>query len=70
MYKNTAVICETNPFHNGHACVFRKAKENSEIVTAVMSGNFVQRGLPAVLDKYSVCAARYHYCQNQRQRYY
>ena len=56
MYKNTAVICETNPFHNGHACVFRKAKENSEIVTAVMSGNFVQRGLPAVLDKYTRAA--------------
>ncbi|MBQ7922900.1 MAG: nucleotidyltransferase family protein [Clostridia bacterium] len=56
MYKNTAVICETNPFHNGHACVFRKAKEDSGIVTAVMSGNFVQRGLPAVWDKYTRAA--------------
>lgn len=56
MYKNTAVICETNPFHNGHACVFRKAKENSGIVTAVMSGNFVQRGIPAVWDKYTRAA--------------
>ena len=56
MYKNTAVICETNPFHNGHACVFHRAKANSGIVTAVMSGNFVQRGLPAVWDKYTRAA--------------
>jgi len=56
MYKNTAVICETNPFHNGHQCVFHKAHEDSDMVTAIMSGNFVQRAIPAVFDKYTRAA--------------
>lgn len=55
MNEITAVICETNPFHNGHAALFREARaiagENG-ILIAIMSGNFVQRGLPAIWDKY------------------
>jgi len=53
MTQNTAIICETNPFHNGHNSLFAKVKQEfGGIITAVMSGNFVQRGLPAVYDKY------------------
>ncbi|MBQ8643037.1 MAG: nucleotidyltransferase family protein [Clostridia bacterium] len=53
MTQNTAIICETNPFHRGHKYLLDTVKaQNSGIVTAVMSGNFVQRGIPAVLDKY------------------
>ena len=53
MTSNTAIICETNPFHRGHKYLFDTVKAgNSGICTAVMSGNFVQRGIPAVLDKY------------------
>ena len=55
MNEISAVICETNPCHNGHAALFQRAKtvcgENGVLI-AVMSGNFVQRGLPAVWDKY------------------
>lgn len=52
MIKISAVICELNPFHKGHAHVLSAAKENSDTVIAVMSGNFVQRGECAVYDKY------------------
>ena len=55
MNEISAVICETNPCHNGHAALFRRARveigENGVLI-AVMSGNFVQRGLPAVWNKY------------------
>lgn len=55
MNEISAVICETNPCHNGHAALFQQARaETGEngVLMAVMSGNFVQRGLPAVWDKY------------------
>ena len=52
--KNIAVICEYNPFHNGHLYQFRKIRDSFGDcrIISVMSGNFVQRGEPAVLDKY------------------
>ena len=53
--KVCGIIAEYNPFHNGHAYHVNKAKEetNSEAVVAVMSGNFVQRGTPALFDKWT-----------------
>ena len=53
--KVCAVICELNPFHNGHEYLFRKAREltGADFLIAVMSGDFVQRGLPAICDKYA-----------------
>ena len=52
--KTTAIIAEFNPFHNGHAHLIRHAKEglSSDLVLIIMSGNFVQRGEPAVFDKF------------------
>lgn len=53
--KTMAVICEYNPFHNGHAyqiCQHR-AQYGIDCVVAVMSGNFVQRGVPAIFDKWT-----------------
>ena len=49
------IIAEYNPFHNGHSYQLKKAKElfHADYVIIAMSGNFVQRGLPAVLDKFS-----------------
>ena len=48
----TGVVAEFNPFHNGHAALVRAArKQGADAVVAVMSGNFVQRGEPAVTDK-------------------
>lgn len=48
----SSVICEFNPFHNGHAYLLSRAKEESDAVICVMSGNFVQRGDLAIFDKY------------------
>lgn len=51
----TGVIVEYNPFHNGHLYHLEQSKNlaNSDYIVAVMSGNFVQRGEPAILDKWS-----------------
>ncbi len=51
--KTSAVICELNPLHHGHAYIFEKARENADCVIAIMSGNFVQRAEPAIIDKYA-----------------
>lgn len=50
----TGVIAEYNPLHNGHAFHLRYARKetNADYLIAVMSGNFVQRGAPALLDKF------------------
>lgn len=50
--KVAGIITEYNPFHNGHAYIVQKARESGAThVVAVMSGNFVQRGEPAVFDR-------------------
>jgi len=49
------IITEYNPFHNGHRYQIeeiRKRIKNASIVV-LMSGNFTQRGEPAILDKFS-----------------
>ena len=46
----TGIIAEFNPFHNGHKYLLEKA-EGLKIVA--MSGNFVQRGEPAIVDKWT-----------------
>ncbi len=53
--KICAIICEYNPFHNGHLYQLNAAKELSgaDAVLCVMSGNFVQRGEAAIADKYT-----------------
>lgn len=52
--KIAAVIAEYNPFHNGHAYQLRRIKEDYgyDFVIVVMSGDFTQRGEPAIADKY------------------
>lgn len=51
--KTVGIIAEFNPFHNGHKYLIEKAKAMTGADTAVviMSGDFVQRGAPAVCDK-------------------
>ena len=52
--KVSSLICEYNPFHNGHKYMLDKMRENGcEYIIACMSGNFTQRGDFAVFDKYS-----------------
>lgn len=49
------LIAEYNPFHNGHLHHLQAAKRLSraDAVVVVMSGNFTQRGEPAVIDKWT-----------------
>lgn len=47
------IVCEYNPFHNGHLYQINKAKESSDAIVCVMSGNFVQRGECAYADKWT-----------------
>ncbi len=53
--KVLGIIVEYNPFHNGHLFHLQKAKEliKPDYTIAVMSGNFCQRGEPAIIDKFS-----------------
>jgi len=53
--KIIGIITEYNPFHNGHLYHLFKAKEmtGADYVVAVMSGNFLQRGEPAIINKWS-----------------
>lgn len=51
--KVSAVICELNPLHFGHQALFSAAEEDCDALVCVMSGNFVQRGEPAILDKWA-----------------
>ncbi len=53
--KILGVIVEYNPFHNGHAYHLEKSisMTNATHTIAVMSGNFVQRGEPALMDKWT-----------------
>ncbi len=52
--KAVAVICEYNPFHNGHACLIAEIKKAfpEHIIVSVMSGSTVQRGDFAIQSKY------------------
>lgn len=48
------IICEYNPFHNGHLHQIDQIKMTSdEPIICVMSGNFTQRGDAAIVDKYA-----------------
>lgn len=45
------IVCEFNPFHNGHKHLIDSVKQQGDVVVCVMSGNFVQRGEPAIFPK-------------------
>lgn len=52
--KAVGIIAEYNPFHNGHKYHAEMARKQAQadVVVAVMSGNFTQRGEPAIVDKW------------------
>jgi len=52
--KNVGIIAEFNPFHNGHKYLIDAIREelNPDGIVCVMSGDFVQRGYPALTDKW------------------
>ncbi|KOA20540.1 hypothetical protein CLHOM_11280 [Clostridium homopropionicum DSM 5847] len=51
----SSIITEYNPMHNGHLLHINKTKEVTKCdgLICVMSGNFVQRGAPSIIDKWS-----------------
>jgi predicted nucleotidyltransferase len=53
--KAVGLIVEYNPFHNGHAFHLQASKEaaKADVVIAIMSGDFLQRGEPALVSKWN-----------------
>lgn len=53
--KSVGIIAEYNPLHSGHLYQIAKAKEltGADYTVICMSGNFVQRGEPAIMDKWT-----------------
>ncbi len=53
--KVTAVIAEYNPLHNGHVYQLLEIRRQTgaDFIVVLLSGDFVQRGTPAILDKYA-----------------
>jgi predicted nucleotidyltransferase len=51
----TGVIAEYNPFHNGHRYQLEQLRRqtDADYIIVAMSGNFLQRGVPAAIDKYT-----------------
>lgn len=49
--KTIGIVTEFNPFHDGHRYLIDNAKKSqyADFVIAIMSGNFMQRGYPALL---------------------
>lgn len=55
--KIAAVIAEYNPFHNGHLYQLNTIRQNlgADRIIVIMSGNFTQRGIPSMIDKFARC---------------
>lgn len=52
--KTVGIVCEYNPFHNGHLIQFRHIRAccgTDAAIVCLMSGSYVQRGAPAIVDK-------------------
>ena len=54
--KIAGIVCEYNPFHNGHKYQIDVTRQRADGVVCVMSGNFVQRGEAAAFDKHTRAA--------------
>ena len=55
LMKTIGIIAEYNPFHNGHAYQIDRVKTKNKMLilsSSPLSGDFVQRGAPAIIDKY------------------
>ena len=53
--KTAGIIAEYNPFHNGHQYQIQTVRQltRADFVIVAMSGDFLQRGVPAIADKYT-----------------
>ena len=52
--KTAAIIAEYNPFHNGHKYQIEETRRQTgaDFIAVVMSGDFIQRGAPAIYSKF------------------
>ena len=52
--KAVGIICEYNPFHNGHLYHLKKVKElcPDHVIILILGGNFLQRGEPSIINKW------------------
>lgn len=52
--KVCGIVAEYNPFHNGHLYHLQETKRisDADYIIVIMGGNFMQRGIPAIMDKY------------------
>ena len=52
--KTALIVAEFNPYHNGHKYIADRAREitGADFVIALMSGDYVQRGAPAIVNRY------------------
>ena len=55
--RTAGIIAEYNPFHEGHQYHIEETrkKTGADFIIVAMSGDFVQRGEPAIVDKYLRC---------------
>lgn len=51
--KAIGIVCELNPMHKGHIHLVNQVKTENTAIIGILSGPFVQRGLPAVIDKWN-----------------
>jgi len=53
--KVLGIVTEYNPFHNGHLLHLQESRKitSADCIVSVMSGNFVQRGEPAIVNKWA-----------------
>ncbi len=61
--KSVGIICEYNPFHNGHLYHLNETKKlfPDSIIVLVMSGNFSQRGDASIINKWDKTSIALHY---------
>ena len=61
--KSVGIICEYNPFHNGHLYHLKETKKlfPDSIIVLVMSGNFSQRGDASIINKWDKTSIALHY---------
>lgn len=55
LLKVLGIITEYNPFHNGHLYHIEKSRQvtNADFIVCIMSGNYIQRGEPAIVNKWA-----------------
>ena len=61
--KSVGIICEYNPFHNGHLYHLEKVKElfKDHVIILVMSGNFTERGDASIINKWDKTSIALYY---------